>query len=235
MGKQSQKNWLMILTFFLLISSGVFLYISVEQQLGFKTCSYNGVSYSKGDMVSDYEANKNCVCNSDGEIECSDPNLSQSDALSDFTSTNLDFYYKFLNLLEKDSFDEENIEIADVEMDSSKLIVSVTRESLCTKNEEAPVAVGFYNFADGVLKLTTMTNRDVIYTEPCLVENKYEIVSLSNTFEEDFQIYFQTEEGKLFNLEICVDDNRIFSDGDVFQSEVYNSVCTCEQGLIVCE
>lgn len=235
MRKTSQKNWLMILTFFLLISSGVLAYISLEQKLGFKTCSYNGVDYDSGDIVPDYKESQNCVCMDGGEIECSNTDLSQIDSLSNFTSSDLTFSYSFINLLEKDVADFENMEIAEVKVEDSKLLVSVNRESLCTADQDAPVAVGFYNYTNNILKLTTLTNRDVVYTEPCLVENKFEIASVQNSFSDDFQVYFQTEEGQLFNLNVCVDDNRVFSDGDVFQSEKYNSVCTCDQGTISCE
>ena len=232
MSKHTQKNWLLIITGLLLISSGFILYFSMKEQFGFGLCAYNGITYRSGDIISD--SGESCFCNKYGRLECLSEDDSKDNGFSDFISTDLNFYYKFINLLDKSNADSTNVDIKDIVMKDSKLIVILEREALCTNDNVAPVTVGFYNYAKDSLTLTTMTNKDTIYTKPCLVENTYEITSLKSELSDNFNIYYKTESLDLLNLHICIEGQRAFVDGDVFKSNDGKMICTCDDSQVVC-
>jgi hypothetical protein len=230
MSKHTQKNWLLIITGFLLISSGFILYFPIKEQLGLDTCTHNGVTYKVGDIISD--SNESCFCSKRGKVECL-PVGSMSNSLTDFDSTNLNFSYKFVNLLETD-IDSKDIDITDISLLNSKLLIVLEKETLCTDDNVAPVSVGFYKYDQSVLTLTSMTNREEKYSKPCLVENTYEITSLESEVQESFKLQYQTEELDVVELDICVSGGRVFAEGDIFKSDDTTEICTCRNAKVVC-
>jgi hypothetical protein len=230
MSKHTQKNWLLIITGFLLLSSGFILFISLREQFGFGTCAYNGVTYDSGDIITDSE--ESCFCNKWGKVECL-PVGSSSNSLSDFVSTDLNFYYKFVNLLDTKA-DSKSVEIKDISTEDSKLSVMLERQTLCSVENVAPISVGFYRYDENTLTLTTMTSRDSSYSQPCVVENTYEITSKKQEFSSDFKIQYQTEELDILELNICISDGRLFVEGDIFKSPDQSQLCSCEEGQVVC-
>ena len=202
----------------------------MKEKLGFGTCVYKGVTYQSGDIISD--SDESCFCNNWGKVECV-PEGSMSNSLTDFDSTNLNFYYKFINLLDME-VDSKKVQVTDISLQDSKLSIVLERETLCTSESVAPITVGFYRYNQNVLTLTTMTNREEKYSEPCLVENTYEITSLKNEIDDDFQLQYQTEELDVVDLDICVSGERVFTEEEIFKSEDGTQICTCEDAKVVC-
>lgn len=234
MGKVKQRNWLIIITIFLVIASGIGLLFSTQKKLSFNSCAYGDEIYKNGESIPNYNGKDSCLCNSNGSIDCGD--TSDSLSYSNFSSSNLKFTYKYLNLLNESSVANENIQPGDASFVNGTLKVSYERDVLCTSDGIAPTQSGFYQLSSEELRVTVMTNKDTsLYTLPCKIENNFEISDLNLNLGENFQVYYQSEEGELSSLGVCVSDNVLYGNQEAFKSANSKSICLCNFGVITCK
>jgi hypothetical protein len=234
MGKIKQRNWLIIITVFLVTVSGIGLFLSIQQKLSFNSCAYGENVYRSGDEIPAYNGRDECKCNADGTIKCSD----NTDELtySGYSSQNLKFTYEYINLLSQTNFSDEDITSDSASYINGVLKVSFERNVLCTTDGIAPTQSGFYQISPQDLKLTIMTNTDTTkYVSPCKISDSFEISGLDMTLDSKFQIYYQSDAGVLESLGACVQDNILYGDQEVFKSKTSSSVCICNTGIISCK
>lgn len=234
MGKVKQRNWLIIITIFLVIVSGLGLFLSMRQKLSFNSCAYGEEIYKSGDEVPNYSGRSDCTCNSDGTIKCgSDTSTSGYDG---FSSTNLSFTYSYLNLLDSSSIMKENPISSGASYINGTLIVKFERNVLCASNSSVPAQSGFYQISTSMLKLMIMTNKDTSqYTYPCRIEDVFKITGLDMALDNGFQVYYQNENGESINLGACIYNNVLYGDQEAFKSQDSTSVCLCNSGKISCK
>jgi len=234
MGKIKQRNWLIIITVFLVIVSGAGLFLSIQQKLSFNSCAYGENVYRSGENIPEYNGRTECKCNADGSIKCGED--ASEVTYSGYSSSNLGFTYKYINLLDKDSLMQEDVTSESASYLEGVLKVSFERNVLCTADGIAPTQSGFYQLIDDDLKLTIMTNIDNSkYFTPCKIVNSFEISGLNITLDSDFQILYQAENGELMDLGACVQDNYLYGDQEVFKSKTSTSVCICNTGVVSCK
>ncbi len=234
MGKVKQRNWLIIITIFLVIVSSVGLLLSVQQKLSFNSCAYGDEIYRSGEDVPGYNGKGSCLCNSDGTIKCDEDGNSL--AYSSFSSANLKFSYKYLNLLNTSSVSEENLQPGKASYTNGKINISLERDVLCGEDGAAPTQSGFYQLSENELRLTIMTNKDSsLYALPCKIEDSFEISNQDLVLKDNFQVYYQSEDGSLSNLGTCVYDGKLYGDQEAFKSTASQSVCLCDFGVVACK
>lgn len=234
MGKIKQRNWLIIITVFLVIVSGLALLVSIQKKLSFSSCAYGDEIYKSGDVVPDYTNGSNCLCNSDGAIKCDNSNSTSN--YDGFSSANLTFTYNYLNLLDNNTVMKENVLSTSASYVNNILTVKLERNVLCSSGNAAPAQSGFYQLTDNGLKLMVMTDKDTSkYVYPCRIENTFVIVSLNLSLNENFKIHYQNENGEMVDLEECVYNNMLYGDQEVFKSQDLNSVCICNSGKVSCK
>ncbi len=234
MGKIKQRNWLIIITIFLVIVSGAGLFVSIRQKLSFNSCAYGENVYRSGEQVPEFNGEQECVCNADGSIKCGDD--AEGVVYSGYSSSNLKFSYSYINLLDSTAILDNEIEPLDASYTNGVLKVSFERDVLCSSDELAPTQSGFYQISSDALRLTIMTNVDTSkYTAPCKISNTFEISNPNVTFDEDFQIYYESESGEFLSLGACVYNGTLHADQDVFKEKNSSSVCLCNTGNVTCK
>mgnify|MGYP001224308997 FL=1 len=172
MGKLKQNNWLVVITIFLVVSSVIALSISMRKSLGFGTCAYDEEIYLSGQLIPNYNGRTDCYCSKNGSVQCnSDSSLI---SLENYSSTGLKYFSSFLNYLDKEELDTDNIKAVDVGYTSGVLTVVIEREAMCGQEQESPVQVGFYKYSENDLTLTVLTNRDPsFYSKVCKIDGKF--------------------------------------------------------------
>ncbi len=214
--------------------SGAGLFVSIQQKLSFNSCAYGENVYRSGENIPEYNGRTECTCNPDGTIKCgvSDGAITYSG----YSSENLKFTYKYINLLSKDALMLEDVTAGEASYSDGVLRVSLERNVLCTDSGIAPSQSGFYQLSPSSLNITIMTNLDNSkYTSPCKIEDSFEISNLSITLDSDFQIYYQSDDGKVVSLGACMQDNVLYGDQEVFKDKSSSSVCICNTGEVSCK
>lgn len=233
MGKLKQNNWLVVITIFLVVSSVIALVVSTRKSLGFGTCAFNENIYLAGQLIPNYNGREDCYCSKKGTIQCNKDNTILS--LEDYTSTNLKYFSNFLNYLDEEEIDTDNIKAVDIGYTEGKLSVVIEREGMCGQEQEIPVQVGFYKYSENKLTLTILTNQDSsIYNRVCKINGKFILTKEDFTLTEDFKLYFQNDLGHIFDLGVCVYNKKLYGEGDIFQSESGNA-CSCNYGMVECD
>jgi hypothetical protein len=233
MGKVKQKNWLIIITILMVISSGVVLFISLREKIGFKTCAYGENVYIPGQNIPNFNGLEDCYCAKDGSVKCG--NSSDVISYSSFSSSGLFFSSRFLNYLEKEKV-ENNIIPMDVNYNSDKFSLIFEREVLCGDNSLAPVQIGFYKIEEGNLIVTVMTNRDPeLYSMVCKVENTIAVDGINLDVKDTFKIYYQDEYGYRYDLKVCPSNGKLYNSGDMLEVQGSSNICYCDEGVIKCE
>lgn len=234
MGKIKQRNWLIIITIFLVTVSGAGLFLSIQQKLSFNSCAYGENVYRSGDDIPAYNGRSECKCNADGTIKCGED--TEELTYSGYSSQNLKFTYEYINLLSKETSMQSTVTSDSASYKDGVLKVSFERNVLCTSDGIAPTQSGFYLVSPQDLKLNIMTNVDnTKYVSPCKISNSFEISGLNITLDDKFQIYYQSEGGILQSLGACVQDNTLYGDQEVFKSKTSSSVCICNAGTVSCK
>jgi hypothetical protein len=236
MGKVKQRNWLIIITIFLVIVSGAGLFLSIQKKLSFNSCAYGENVYKSGESIPEYNGKTECKCNSDGSVDCNE-STSQT-GYNGYSSQNLEFTYKYSNLLSSETITmtQEEITSNSASYLDGVMKVSFERDTMCTEDGVVPTQAGFYQISSKDLKLTIMTNLDTTkYTTPCKISNSFEISGLSVILDNKFQIYYQSESGELKSLGACVQDNTLYGDQEAFKSKTSTSVCICDSGVVSCK
>jgi len=232
MGKVKQRNWLIVITILMVISSGIVLLISMQEKLGFNTCAYGENTYITGQNIPNFNGLDDCYCAKDGSVKCG--NMSEGISYSSFSSTGLSFSSRFLNYLEKEKV-ENNITPIDVNYTSNIFSLILEREVLCGDNSKSPVQVGFYKIEGGNLVVTVMTNRDPeLYSMVCKVENTINVNDINLDIKDTFKIYYQDELGYRYDLKVCSSNGKLYNSGDMLEIEGSPTVCYCDDGVIEC-
>ena len=233
MGKVKQKNWLLIITVFLLISTSLVLFVNAKRRLGVGICLYNGNEYRQNELVPNFNGRDDCLCSWTGVVQCGGSEINMS--YESFESNNLTFSYDFKNFLDKSSPNLEKITLADVKNKDGNLEITLEREALCTQGKAAPTQTGFYKQTENTLILTTVTNRDeALYQEVCMIGNIFKIADF-NIESGKYSLLYQNESGHLYDLKACYFDGKLYGPGNVFKKVDNNELCTCEGPEIDCE
>lgn len=232
MGKLKQKNWLVIITIFLVVSSVIALSISMRKNLGFGTCAYDEDIYLSGQSIPNYNGRTDCYCSKNGSVQCNTDNSLMS--LEDYSSTGLKYFSSFLNYLDKEELDTNNIQAIDVGYTSGVLSVVIEREAMCGPEQESPVQVGFYKYIENDLTLVILTNRDTSsYNKICKIDGKFILEKEDLLLTNDFRILFQNDLGEIFDLGVCVYNDKLYGNNDIIQSKE-GRACVCHFGTVKC-
>lgn len=233
MERVKQRNWLIIITILMVISSIVVLFISMRGKLGFKTCAYGESVYIPGQNIPNFNGLDDCYCAKDGSVKCG--NSSDVISYSSFSSAGLFFSSRFLNYLEKEKV-ENNITPMNVNYTNNKFSIIFEREVLCGENSQSPVQIGFYKIEGENLIVTIMTNKDPeLYSMVCKVENTIAIDSINLDIKDTFKIYYQDEYGYRYDLKVCPSNGKLYNSGDMLEIQESSNICYCEDGAIKCE
>ena len=234
MEKIRQRNWLLIITGVLLITTVVVLALTTKRELGIGVCYHNGFRYEQNQLIPDYERGKDCYCSWSGEIVCEDVGISFS--YDSFTSDGLSFSYNFRNLLEKESPDLTKVVLSDINYRGEIIDIILEREVICTDVGQVPTQIGMYEINPNSIVLTTVTNMDEsIYGKSCVIVNNFSLVDLDTTDHQEFSILYQNENGQLLDLNACFANERLYAPGDVFKNLEGENLCTCEGPEVTCE
>lgn len=233
MGKLKQNNWLVVITIFLVVSSVIALSISMRKSLGFGTCAYEEDIYLSGQLIPNYNGRTDCYCSKSGSVQCNTDSTLIS--LENYSSTGLKYFSSFLNYLDKEELDTDNIQAVDVGYTSGILSVVVEREAMCGQEQESPIQVGFYKYLENDLTLTVLTNRDTsFYNKICKIDGKFVLEKEDLSLTDDFKLHYQNDLGQIFDLGVCVYKEKLYGNGDVLQSEA-GKTCSCNFGTIECD
>lgn len=128
MGRNNQKNWLVIITVILSLSGLTAIYLKFKDPRKQDGCFENGVYYNIGDIVQTSSGRSDCYCSQSKEIVCENKSV---DSFSDgFSSDGLTFKSAYLNLLDKSVPNSSRIVLKKVNHSGSKLSVSFEREKI---------------------------------------------------------------------------------------------------------
>jgi hypothetical protein len=234
MEKVRQRNWLLLITGVLLITTIIVLFLTTKRELGIGVCYHNGFRYEQNQLVPDYERGRDCYCSWDGEIVCEDVEISLS--YDDFTSDGLTFSYSFRNLLEKTTPDLSKVTLADINYRGNLVDIIIEREVICQDGGQVPTQIGMYEQRPNSIVLTTITNMDeTLYSRVCVIVNTFSLIDLDFSEKDQFSLIYQNEVGQLFDLNACFVNDRFYAPGDVFKDLERDRLCTCEGPELECE
>ena len=234
MEKVIQRNWLLIITVFLLIASISAIVVTARKKFGVGVCVYNGMQYLDREFVPGYNGREDCFCTWGGEIVCEDPEYNMS--YESFSSRDLFFSYSFKNFLEKEDPDYSKITLSDINHVDNHLEIQLEREVFCSTSGAAPTQVGMYEVKSNSLVLTTITNRDKdLYDRTCLIGNVFSFEGFNLSDKDEYSLFYQNERGQLFDLNACFYNGTLYGLGDVFNDSLRNKICTCEGVEVDCE
>lgn len=234
MGKVKQRNWLLIITIFLLLASALVVFVTTRNRLGVGVCNYDGIQYQQGDLVPNYEGRSDCHCTWTGDVVCEGEDLTMS--YENFSSEGLQFTYSFRNFLEKESPDLSRVVLSDLNHSENTVEVILEREALCGEGGLAPVQTAMYKSEEDALTLTTVTNRDEeLYGEVCLIGNSFVVEGVDLSEKSEYFLYYQNDSGQTFKLKSCFVNGKLYGEGDVFKNAANNMLCTCEASGVECE
>jgi hypothetical protein len=234
MGKLKQRNWLLIITGFLLLASVMVLFVTTRNKPGVGVCNYNGIQYQQGDLVGNYEGRSDCHCTRTGDVVCEGEDLTMS--YENFSSEGLQFTYSFRNFLEKESPDLSRVVLSDLNHSENTVEVILEREAFCGQEDLAPVQTAMYKLEEDGLTLTTVTNRDeTLYGRVCLIGNTFMVDGVDLSEKSEYFLYYQNDSGQTFKLKSCFVNGKLYGQGDVFKDAQNDMLCTCEGPDVECE
>jgi len=234
MGKTKQRNWLLIITGVLLISTILVLFISTKRELGIGVCFYDGITYEQNQTVPNYQGRNDCYCSWSGEIVCEEQNFTVN--YESFTTDGLLFRYDFRNFLDKVEPEYFKITLSDINYREEGLEMIIEREVLCTETSLVPTQLGMYELGENSVVLTSITSIDeMIHTNVCVISNTFLIANIDTSKKDEYSIMYQNEKGQLFDLNTCFVNGRLYAPEDVFKDSLANMLCTCEGPEVECE
>lgn len=209
MAKIRQRNWLLLITVVLVLSSIGILFTTLRGGSETESETYESVEYSVNDTVLDYK---------------------------DFVNENMSFTYSFRNYLDKDQPNLVDAKLVDIQHNDSSLRIVIEREVLCGDFNETPAQAGMYKLGQEGIVLTAITNRDEsIYNRVCLIDNIFEIEGINLVDRSEFSVSYQDDQGNMTNFRTCLANGNIYSNGAVFKDLESNSICTCLGPEVECE
>lgn len=224
MAKIKQRNWLLIITGCLVLASGLILIMTGRGNLENKSCYYDGHEYLQNQLLPNYTEGKDCYCSKGGKVVCDESLMSYED----FSSEGLGFSSSFRNFLEKEMPDPFKVALSGVTYQDGKVEIILEREALCGELGEPPVQTAIYKKEDEGLTLTTITNTDEnLYNRVCSIGNIFVVENLDLSQKEDYSIYYQDDRGRMFNLNVCFVNGKLYGQEDVFKDSQEEKLCTC--------
>jgi hypothetical protein len=234
MGKVKQRNWLLIITIFLLLASALVLFVTTRNKIGVGVCIYDNVEYQQGQQIPNYEGRDDCLCTWSGGVVCEREESTMS--YENFSSEGLQFTYSFRNFLEKESPDLSRVVLSDLNHSENTVEVIIEREVLCGQEGLAPVQTAMYKLEEDSLTFTTVTNRnEELYGEVCLIGNSFVVEGVDLSEKSEYFLYYQNDSGQTFKLKSCFVNGKLYGEGDVFKDAGSNMLCTCEASGVECE
>ena len=220
-------NWLVVITVCLSLSVVGLFILTIQNSLGLAGCAY-------GDIVFDGE--KNCICDSKGNVVCDESDTGLTIKSEDFTSGNLSFKYELLNAIEiKESFPKD-IRFVNISQVGTTLKVVTEKITLCNRDNNVAPQVGFYKYEEDRIILTIGSNlHDRAFSIPCISESIFEISNVPVKFDDNFKIFYQDEYGSLIPSGNCSYEGFLRNEGDVYNSSDGCSLCVCKLGQNICE
>jgi len=204
------------------------------------SCEVDGIEYVVGEEIIGYQKGHTCTCGKEGIVECipGDVEDLQEEVSLEITGLEIEglkFEYNYLTGITNGdaSLAINPLSFKNVNILEGSLIIVLEQMQLCPEANVVSEQVGFYEYNDNVLKLYNMiktTSGDENVS--CMVQLKY-------TFEEfkdlnDLEIAFVDETGLYTYAPICLYDEKIYSEGDVFRNSE-GLICTCQEGDLECE
>lgn len=220
MSKKWDPNWLIFFTIALFITALIMSAVTLRDQLGLKKCVYGDEEYTAGDLI---PGESSCFCNQKGEVVCENAPTEGSLDITKFGNEDLEFHTSFLNLIDIDTVFED-MRFGEISTVGRGIEIVLERLSMCNSDEEFAPQIGYYMFDGSSLYLTTTTNLlDESFNRGCMVSNTYLIEGLS----EASKIYYQSEDGRVVEADICVYNNKVYNHGDAFVGDS-GEVVICE-------
>lgn len=233
MGKVRQRNWLLIITGVLLLSSLLLLLTGMQTVFQKDICKYDGVTYQLYEQVPDYKGQTDCVCVGNGKIHCGEDEKTLH--YNDFTSDRSLLSSSFQNFIEKTYLDTNNVVLTDINYKEGAIEIILERELLCSYTRKIPAQIGLYKNEGDVLVLSIISNiDDVWHKDNCIVENRF-LIEESLISKDTSVVMYQNEQGGMINLNACFVNNRLYTPKGVFTDESKNALCTCLGPDIECE
>ncbi len=240
------KTILVIITILFLVTGTLLLFSALNEYSfgGDEVCMFKDVKYVKGDEIDGYLYGSKCVCGSGGLVDCiplfQDDNFEVLEGVdldtSDLDTDGLDFRYSYLlgvSSSEVGSF--ANIEFQNISLQDNDLVVVVDQLQTCPESNVSPEQVGFYKVDRDFLNLYNMIRPvEGDLAIDCVVQLRYVIENFESFGLEMKNIRFVDEFAKATSPRICLYNDRVYSDGDVFQN-TKGEICNCKGGLIDCE
>lgn len=156
--------------------------------------------------------------------------------VNDFSVENLKFSANFFS--EITSYDVENAPLKTlfqgIVNEGSNIVVTLSQNQLCTKDNKAPAQLGMYHFDGAKLTLYSAINTVAeVYEKPCNVEVVYSITNFVLSSNE-LELYYQNEDGEKAAADICIYTGAVYNDGDSYQAEDDCNICECVGGTSRC-
>ncbi len=216
-------NWLVIITLFLFFSSLVIFVISVKDTIGIKKCAF-------GDDVG-----TNCICSSDGKKIC-DPQAFTTSTTEEFSASNLDYTFDFLNMIDGSNSFDQIIKFVDISHLENRLKIVIEIESVCNEDNIVAPQLGLYKLEKNRLVLSIISNlTNESFNLPCISQNTFVIENFNINISEEFDIQYQDEEGMLYLANNCIYEGYIRNNKDVYNSIDGTLLCQCKDGKNICE
>ena len=209
MSRKLDPNWLIFFTVALFVTVLVMFIATYKEQWGLKKCAYGDSEYTVGQSI---PGESQCFCNEKGQVVCNEVTSENILDIVEFTNEDLEFYSNFLNFIDIDTTFED-MRFGEISTVDRGLKVVVERLSMCNISGEFAPQIGYYMFDGNNLYLTTRTNLlDQNFNKGCMVSNTYLVYGMS----EASNIYYQSEDERVLEADICVYGNKVFNKGDAF-------------------
>jgi len=220
-------NWLVVITVCLSLSVVGLFILTIQNSLGLTKCAY-------GDVVFDGE--KICMCDSKGNIVCDETEVGKNIKSEEFTTENLSFKFKFLNVVgSKESFPKD-VRFMNISQVGNTLKVVTEKTTVCDRENNVAPQVGFYKYEEDRIIFTIGSNLfDKALNIPCISESIFELSNVPVKFDDNFKIFYQDEYGSLIPSGNCSYEGFLRNEGDVYNSFDGCSLCVCKLSQNVCE
>lgn len=234
-----KENYKLIAITVVFVFTGFFLAFLLWQENDldvFDSCEFDEVRFSVDEEIPGYKEDSICACAHGGVVECIPLEIQVNEVdISDKEVENddLEFEYSYLT-----GIGENNGEVifntifTNVSLRDDDLVVTLEQMQICPESNTVSEQKGFYENTNGTIKLYNQT--EVKEGIDCVVELKYTLEDFSDFDSEKMQIFFVDRSGFEVQAPICIYDDMIYIDEDVFQTED-GMICICENNEIICD
>ncbi len=237
-----KDNYKLVAITVVFVLTGLFLvYVSLGDVELPDNCVFEEESFLVDEEVVDYKEGHDCVCIEGGIIECipleveeyePEIEVEASVDVDNLNTEGLEFEYNYLAGIGDENGDYlSSTKFSSVSIVDDNLIVVLETSQICPSTNVVFEQEGFYENRDGVIRLYNKV--DVEDGSRCVVELKYTLEDFVQKDLDEMGIVFVNEEGLETHASICIYDNSIYSDDDVFKGG-NDMICVCEDGEVSC-